>query len=118
MEDNCTKSKTISEQLRREILGGKFDVTRKLPSEHQLMRRFSVARETVRSALKDLLDKKLVERRPGYGTFLADLAETKAAQMLQLIDELKEHVNRPLPEMVYNEIFDNVRDEICRIMKG
>lgn len=44
--------------------------------------------------------------------------ETKAAQMLQLIGELKEHVNRPLPEMVFNEIFDNVRDEICRIMKG
>ena len=47
--------------------------------ELQVVRRFSVARETVRSALKDLLDKKLVERRPGYGTFLADLAETKAA---------------------------------------
>ena len=85
MRDNCTKSKTISEQLRREILGGKFDSTRKLPSEHQLMRRFSVARETVRSALKDLLDKKLVERRPGYGTFLADLAETKAAQKFAMI---------------------------------
>ena len=85
MGDNCTKSKTISEQLRREILGGKFDVTRKLPSEHQLMRRFSVARETVRSALKDLHDKKLVERRPGYGTFLADLAETKAAQKFAMI---------------------------------
>lgn len=85
MGDNSTKSNIISEQLRREILGGKFDVTRKLPSEHQLMRRFSVARETVRSALKDLLDKKLVERRPGYGTFLADLAETKAAQRFAMI---------------------------------
>lgn len=80
-----TKSREISERLRQEILGGKFDVTRKLPSEHQLMRRFSVARETVRAALKELLDKRLVERRPGYGTFLADLAETKAAQKFAMI---------------------------------
>ena len=79
------KRNSISEQLRKEILGGKYDRTRKLPSEHQLMRRFSVARETVRSALKELLDKKLVERRPGYGTFLADLAGTKAAQKFAMI---------------------------------
>ena len=85
MREKSTKSRDISERLRQEILGGKFDVTRKLPSEHQLMRRFSVARETVRAALKDLLDKKLVERRPGYGTFLADLAETKAAQKFAMI---------------------------------
>ncbi len=85
MAETGTKSKTISERLRQEILGGKFDVTRKLPSEHQLMRRFSVARETVRAALKVLMDKKLVERRPGYGTFLVDLAKTKAAQKFAMI---------------------------------
>ena len=55
MEQNSTKSRVISERLRQEILSGKFDISRKLPSEHQLMRRFSVARETVRVALKDLL---------------------------------------------------------------
>ena len=85
VEQNSTKSRAISEKLRQEILSGKFDDSRKLPSEHQLMRRFCVARETVRAALKDLLDKKLVERRPGYGTFLADLAETKAAQKFAMI---------------------------------
>ena len=83
--ENNTKSKSISERLRQEILSGKFDVTRKLPSEHQLMRRFAVARETVRAALRELLDKNLVERRPGYGTFLADLAGTKAAQKFAMI---------------------------------
>ena len=85
MQEKPTKSKEISESLRQEIFGGKFDTARKLPSEHQLMRRFSVARETVRAALKELLDKKLVERRPGYGTFLADLAKTKAAQKFAMI---------------------------------
>ena len=85
MREKPTKSREISERLRQEILDGKFGDAHKLPSEHQLMRRFSVARETVRAALKDLLDKKLVERRHGYGTFLADLAATKAAQKFAMI---------------------------------
>ena len=80
-----TKSMEISEKLRQEILNGKFDDTRKLPSEHQLMRRFSVARETVRSAFKELLDKNLVDRRPGYGTFLVERAEVAAARKFGVI---------------------------------
>jgi len=80
-----TKSKTISEQLRQEILSGKFDDTRKLPSEHQLMRRFSVARETVRGALKELYDENLVDRRPGYGTFLVERAEISAARKFGVV---------------------------------
>ena len=75
-----TKSKSISEILRQEIVSGKFDAEGRLPSEHQLMRRFSVARETVRGALKDLTDRELVDRRPGYGTFLADHASRLATQ--------------------------------------
>ena len=85
MREKPTKSSEISERLRQDILDGKFDDARKLPSEHQLMRRFAVARETVRAAIRDLLDKKLVERRHGYGTFLVDLAKKKAAQKFALI---------------------------------
>ena len=80
MREQPTKSREISERLRQEILDGKFDDVRKLPSEHQLMRRFSVARETVRGALRDLTDRELVDRRPGYGTFLADHASRLATQ--------------------------------------
>ena len=82
---NNGKGKNIGEVLRAEIVSGKYDVTRKLPSDRMLMRRFSVARATVQAAMRELLEKKLVERRPGYGTFLADLAETKAAQKFAMI---------------------------------
>lgn len=82
---NTTKSNSISEQLRQEILSGKFDDTRKLPSEHQLMRRFSVARETIRGAIRDLYEKKLVDRRPGCGTFLAEHADVAAVRKFGII---------------------------------
>ena len=82
---NMGKGRNIGEVLRAEIVSGKYDHTRKLPSDRMLMRRFSVARATVQAAMRELLEKKLVERRPGYGTFLADLAETKAAQKFAMI---------------------------------
>ena len=81
----ATKSASISEILRQEIMSGKFDSDGRLPSEHQLMRRFSVARETVRGALKDLSDREIVDRRPGYGTFLANSALRLASQCFGVI---------------------------------
>ena len=83
--DATGKSKAISEKLRQEILSGKFDVTRKLPSDRMLMRRFSVARATVQAAMKDLLDKHLVDRRPGFGTFLAERAKISAGRKFGVI---------------------------------
>lgn len=79
------KRKSISEILRQEIITGRFDGAGKLPSEHQLMRRFSVARETVRGALKELMDRDLVNRRAGCGTFLSDGASRLATRSFGVI---------------------------------
>lgn len=79
------KSKVISEILRQEILSGKFDIVRKMPSDRMLMRRFAVARATVQAAMKELLDKKLIDRKPGYGTFLSERAEISAARRFGVI---------------------------------
>ena len=76
--DNTTKSKAISDALRGEIVAGKFDATRRLPSEHELMRRFSAARETVRAAIKNLAEGEIVEIRRGCGVFLADRGASHA----------------------------------------
>ena len=83
--DRLGKSKAISEKLRQEILDGKFDATRKLPSDRMLMRRFSVARATVQAAMRDLLDKRLVDRKPGFGTFLSERAEVAAGRRFGVI---------------------------------
>lgn len=103
---NANKSKVISEVLRQEIVGGKFDGTRKLPSEHQLMRRFSVARETVRSALKDLIERDLISRKPGYGTYLVDRAAAIASQRFGVIVPDAYH---PFYQMIFRGLEDAAR---------
>lgn len=79
------KCKTIVETLRQEILSGKFAVDRKLPSDRMLMRRFHVARATVQAAMQELMDKQLISRRPGYGTFLSDRAEISVAKRFGVV---------------------------------
>lgn len=85
VDDIRRKSKAISERLRQEILSGKFDSTRKLPSDRMLMRMFAVARATVQAAMGDLREKHLIDRKPGYGTFLVERAEIAAARKFGVI---------------------------------
>lgn len=83
--DSLGKSKTISERLRQEILSGKFDMTGKLPSDRMLMRRFAVARATVQAAMRELKERNLIDRKPGYGTFLTEIASAVASRKFGVI---------------------------------
>jgi DNA-binding GntR family transcriptional regulator len=61
-------NKMVVQALRSEILTGIYPVGTPLPSEAQLVARFSVSRHTVREALRQLRDLGLVESRQGFGT--------------------------------------------------
>lgn len=62
----------IYDILLAEIKSGVYDKTAMLPSEKELCSRFCVERNTVRKALKILVDEGLILKKPGYGTVLAD----------------------------------------------
>jgi GntR family transcriptional regulator len=66
--------------LRERILNGTYKVGQTLPSEAELMERFSVSRITARRALDELSDEGLVERARGRGTQVSQRA------MMQLGD--------------------------------
>lgn len=68
------KHQQIFETLKDEILSGKYDSRRRLPSEAQLVRRFGISRPTVSRALRDLKDAGFLDRRPGSGTYLSPSA--------------------------------------------
>lgn len=62
----------IAESLREQIRDGQLAAGAAIPTEEQLCRIFGVSRITVRRALDDLINDRLVERRRGVGTFVAD----------------------------------------------
>jgi GntR family transcriptional regulator len=62
----------ISEDLTDRIESGEMKAGERLPGEHDLATRYGVTRMTVRHALSSLVERGLIYRRHGVGTFVAD----------------------------------------------
>jgi GntR family transcriptional regulator len=60
----------ILDTLRQRIAEGVYRVGESLPTEAELVLEFNVSRQTVRSALQNLVAEGIVERTAGRGTFL------------------------------------------------
>jgi len=60
----------IANSIEQMILGDKFNVGDKLPSENELSRSFAVSRNVVREALKSLKERGLIEIKTGKGAYV------------------------------------------------
>jgi GntR family transcriptional regulator len=60
----------LAEQLSRDIASGSLKVGARLPSEPELARRHGIGRPTVRQATELLVQRGLLERRRGSGTYV------------------------------------------------
>lgn len=85
----ATKHRRIAEVLEGEIAEGKWPVSGFLPSEMELVARFGVSRQTIRSALASLLSSGLVSTQHGLGTrVLRQRAQPDYSQSLESINAL------------------------------
>jgi GntR family transcriptional regulator len=66
------KAAAMARILHEEVLRGRYGTAGQLPTEPELMDRFSVARETVRRALQVLKDAGVVATVQGSGTFVRE----------------------------------------------
>lgn len=62
-------ARSIARELQAAIKGGTFAYREQLPTERELAVTYRTSRTTIRKALMFLEDEKLVERRPGSGTY-------------------------------------------------
>jgi GntR family transcriptional regulator len=60
----------IAEDLRQKIESGELGHGAQLPTELELREQYDASRNTVRDAIKLLITRRLVETRPGQGTFV------------------------------------------------
>ncbi len=66
------KYRQLAETLKREILQTHSAPGSKIPTEHELCRRFNMSRNTVRQAIGQLVEKGFLVKIQGCGTFVAD----------------------------------------------
>lgn len=71
--ERTSLSDRVAEELQAMIRSGEYKPGDKLPTEGELMEKFSVSRITVREAVRKLRTMGLVEVRQGDGTFVKEL---------------------------------------------
>jgi GntR family transcriptional regulator of arabinose operon len=91
----------IIESLKSDISSGRFRAGGRLPSEAELVRKFSASRMTVVKAVQQLQQQGLLVRRPGSGTYVANAVNDSGLVFGLLI-----------PDLGQTEIFE----PICRGM--
>jgi GntR family transcriptional regulator len=65
----------IAEDLREDIESGGLRPGEQLPTEQQLSTKYAASRNTVRDAVRWLINRGLVETRPGQGTFVNETVD-------------------------------------------
>lgn len=70
------KYKEIADCLEQEILDGKFDEKKKLPTEEELLKNFEVSRNTIRKAITQLVNRGYIYQVQGSGMFLREKSVT------------------------------------------
>ena len=89
--------------LRRAISVGEYHAGEKLPSEAELVERFSTSRITVQRALKELQHQQLIQRRAGSGTYVRQ-TESPGSQVFGLL----------IPGLGETEIFEPICQGMAR----
>jgi GntR family transcriptional repressor for pyruvate dehydrogenase complex len=75
----------VFERLRSRILSGAFQPGEQLPTERELAETLGVNRSSVREAVKHLEFLELVEVVHGQGTFVRELGESSALQLVETL---------------------------------
>ena len=102
-EERTPKYQRIVSHLRKAITLGEYEQGQRLPSEADLVLRFSTSRLTVQRALKELQHQGLIERRAGSGTFVRQ-SENVAGHVFGLL----------IPGLGETEIFEPVCQGMAR----
>lgn len=97
----------IKELIKAEILDGKYG--EKIPSERELMERFSVSRSTIRESVNHLVHEGVLEKIHGKGTFI--LSKKPVHEWLDALHSFTETVRnmgmKPGAKLLYTNIVED-----------
>ncbi|WP_283680474.1 GntR family transcriptional regulator [Lentilactobacillus sp. Marseille-Q4993] len=110
----------VKKSLKKEIIGGKYKINQKLPTESELMKLYSVSRYTVRRAVGDLEHEGYIYRVQGGGMYVDDWInkKTKTEANRQNIGIITTHIADYIFPSIISGIDQVMSDEGYSILIG
>jgi GntR family uxuAB operon transcriptional repressor len=127
ISDPVRGSAWICAQLRQAILEGGYAHGEKLPAERQLAQAYGASRTTIRAALGQLEQERLVSRRVGSGTFVnfrapsdaEDIAEqTSPVELIEVRLAVEPHMVRLAVLNATARDIDRLSEAVTRMESG
>ncbi|WP_408011238.1 GntR family transcriptional regulator [Pseudalkalibacillus sp. A8] len=89
----------LEEKITQEI----WEPGHKLPAEHELAKQFSVSRITVKRAIHDLVNKGILYRQRGKGTFVSKREDKDIFKLVTLRNEAEDKTPHPHKTLSFKE---------------
>lgn len=98
----------IAESLIEQINSGTLPAGSILPTEGELQTRFNVSRVTIRKSMKVLVDKDLLFRKRGSGTYVkATKAQHNAFQLSGFVEDISSQGKHPSSKIITFELIES-----------
>jgi GntR family transcriptional regulator len=95
----------IRTDLLRRLESGEFAPGTSLPSERELCDYYEVSRPTVRQALQELVNDRVLERKRGIGTFVAaPKVRQQLGRVLGFTEKMESEGRKPSTEVIRHEL--------------
>lgn len=95
----------LMDQLQEQIVSGTYQPGERLQTENEMAKTYGVSIITVRSAVSALIEKGLVERKQGKGTFVTKPKYTRDIKKLQSFSEMCKSMGlKPGGKMLENKL--------------
>lgn len=112
-----TKYEIVVNILEKEMLEGKYNDTKKLPTEEELIKRLEVSKNTIRKAIDVLVRKGYIYRVQGSGIFLRDFSRTGCMDIREMNGLTRTYSNNMLKSKVLELSLINADEELASKMK-
>lgn len=112
-----TKYEMVVNILEKEMIEGKYDSTKKLPTEEELIKRLNVSKNTIRKAIEILVNKGYIYRVQGSGIFLREFSKLGCVDMKDMNGLTKQFSSEKLESKVLKFSLINADEEIANKMK-
>jgi GntR family transcriptional regulator of arabinose operon len=100
-QDNGPKYQMVKDHIKHLLKSGTISYGKKLPSEHELMDKFKVSRNTIRQAFGELAGEGLIVKEQGKGTFSNYMKTNRQKQIIAVISTF-------ISPLVFTEIISGI----------